>query len=200
MGGKVCYLRFRRLHHPILIPPAAASFKVKGKKNNSFEVTPLNALQMKLCSYEQLTGEMGWDEEGNFWWKDREERVASETLGAEVHRGQHQSSSFPRGQRGSWWAGAGPGLASHGGVLGRHCLSAVTPHCNLQYSAPTELPQRKSYFVTKKPFDLSPLEMTTNPFPASLSLVFCGRSSTPHVLLSGDFRSWAVPQELMTIA
>lgn len=50
---------------------------------------------------------------------------------------------------------AGPGLAGDGNVLGRHCLSAaMVLHRSLQYSEPTELPQRKSHFVTKKPFDL----------------------------------------------
>lgn len=99
-------------------------------------------------------------------------------------------------------AGLGQGLASDGGVLGRLCLSAATePHRSLQGSGPTELPQRKSHLVTKKAlWFTTPLETVTNPFPVSLSLVFCGRSSTSHSLLSGDFASWAVPQELMTRA
>lgn len=57
---------------------------------------------------------------------------------------------FPQRAAGLLLGWAGPGLAGDGGVLGRHCLSAATLHRSLQYSAPTELPQRKSYFVTKK--------------------------------------------------
>lgn len=129
---------------------------------------------------------MGWDDGGNFWWEDSEEREASKTPGAAVHTGQHQSSCLLRGQWGSCWAGAGSGRPW--AVLGRLCLSAATElHCRLQCSGPTELPQRKSHFTTKKALCFTtPLETATDPFPAFLSLVFCGRSSVSHVLLSGD--------------
>lgn len=55
---------------------------------------------------------------------------------------------YPEGQQGS--AGLGQGLAGLG-CAGRHGLSAATTaHCTRQCSGPTELPQRKSHFLTKK--------------------------------------------------
>lgn len=136
-------------------------------------MTPLNELQMKPCSYKQLTGEMGWDDGGSFWWEDSEEREASKTPGAAVHKGQHQSSSFLRGQWGSCWAGAGPGQWWG-------CAAKALPVCS--NGATLQSAGIRTYRTTSKEEPLcnkkalwfaTPLETATNPLPTSqLSLLW----------------------------
>lgn len=112
---------------------------------------------------------MGWDDEGNFWWEDSEEREASETAGAAVHSEQQEADPSRR-KRGFSRAG--------------QALPAVL---SLHYSGRTQLPPRKSTSYQNSLWYTTPLETATNPSPASLGLVSSGGSPTAHALLSGDF-------------